>query len=37
MGLVVLAALADFVSYRVKTLRLHGLQEICAVYCILMG
>jgi len=37
LALVILAALADYVSYRVNTLRLHGLQEICSVYCILMG
>jgi hypothetical protein len=37
LALVILAALADYVSHRVNTLRLHGLQEICSVYCILMG
>ncbi|KAI6191573.1 hypothetical protein M3Y97_00242600 [Aphelenchoides bicaudatus] len=37
LALVILAALADFVSHRVNTFRLHGLQEICASYCILMG
>lgn len=33
----ILAALADYVSYRVNTLRLHGLEECCAFYFLLMG
>ncbi|CAD5227522.1 unnamed protein product [Bursaphelenchus okinawaensis] len=32
-----LAGLADYVSYRVNTLRMHGLIECCAFYCIVMG
>ncbi|KAI6244046.1 hypothetical protein M3Y99_00074000 [Aphelenchoides fujianensis] len=35
--ILILALLADFLSARINTLRLHGLEEICAFYCLLMG
>uniref|UniRef100_A0A915EMR1 Uncharacterized protein n=1 Tax=Ditylenchus dipsaci TaxID=166011 RepID=A0A915EMR1_9BILA len=35
--LLVLASLADYVSYRVNTVRMHGLAECCAFYFIVMG
>lgn len=35
--LLVLAALADYVSYRVNTVRFHGLAECCALYFLIVG
>jgi hypothetical protein len=35
--MLILAGLADYVSYRVNTLRMHGLEECCAFYFLLMG
>ncbi|KAI6205505.1 hypothetical protein M3Y94_00799900 [Aphelenchoides besseyi] len=35
--ILIMALLADFLSIRINTLRLHGLEEICAVYGLLAG
>ncbi|CAB3399591.1 unnamed protein product [Caenorhabditis bovis] len=35
--MIVLSALADYASSRIKTLRLHGLEEICSFYFVLFG
>uniref|UniRef100_A0A914C1A5 Uncharacterized protein n=1 Tax=Acrobeloides nanus TaxID=290746 RepID=A0A914C1A5_9BILA len=35
--MLILALAADYVSYRVNTVRLHGVAEVCAAYFLLMG